>query len=89
MAIIALQLATPAWAQDNAAATADALAAKLAKDSLNPVAAMISVPFQYNYDEYGGVNDGASVSVLNIRRLDLGGWAGLPAADGDPGRARH
>jgi hypothetical protein len=25
------------------------------------------VPLQYNYDEYGGSNDGASVSRLNIQ----------------------
>jgi len=66
----ALTLAPATWAQDSAAAAttdAQALEAKLAKDSLNPVAAMISLPFQYNYDKYGGANDGASVSRLNIQ----------------------
>lgn len=41
--------------------------AELAKKLANPVASLISVPLQYNYDEYGGVNDGASVSRLNIQ----------------------
>lgn len=31
------------------------------------MAATISLPFQYNYDEYGGVNNGASVSRLYIQ----------------------
>lgn len=42
-------------------------AAELAKKLANPVAALISVPLQYNYDEYGGANDGASVSRLNVQ----------------------
>jgi hypothetical protein len=57
----ALALAAPARAQDNQAA-------ELAKKLSNPLAALISVPMQYNQDDYGGVNDGASVSRLNIRR---------------------
>ena len=39
------------------------LAMKLA----NPVANLISVPLQYNYDENFGVNDKGSKSVLNIQ----------------------
>jgi hypothetical protein len=42
-------------------------AAELAKKLSNPIAALISVPVQYNYDEYGGVNDGASKTVVNIQ----------------------
>jgi hypothetical protein len=42
-------------------------AAELAKKLANPIASLISVPAQYNYDEYGGVNDDASVSRLTIQ----------------------
>lgn len=42
-------------------------AAELAKKLANPIASLISLPLQYNYDEYDGVNDGASVSRLNIQ----------------------
>jgi len=36
----------------------------MAKKLANPVANLISVPLQYNHDEYGGLNDGATVSRL-------------------------
>jgi hypothetical protein len=42
-------------------------AAELAKKLANPVASLISLPLQFNYDEYGGMNEGASKSVLNIQ----------------------
>jgi hypothetical protein len=56
----ALALAAPARAQDDQAA-------ELAKKLSNPVAALISVPVQYNHDGYGGVNDGATVSRVVIQ----------------------
>jgi hypothetical protein len=60
LAIGALALSVPAGAQDDQAA-------ELAKKLANPVASLISVPLQYNYDEYGGANDGAAVSKLIIQ----------------------
>jgi len=39
----------------------------LAKKLANPVASLISVPFQYNYDENFGVNNDGSKSVVNIQ----------------------
>ncbi|MBN1142027.1 MAG: transporter [Deltaproteobacteria bacterium] len=57
---IAVLWATPVVAQDEQAL-------ELAKKLANPVASLISVPLQYNYDEYGGLNDGASVHRLNIQ----------------------
>ena len=53
LAMAALALAPPAWAQDDQAT-------ELAKKLSNPVASLISVPIQYNLDDYGGANDGAS-----------------------------
>ena len=57
---LALAVAAPAQAQGTQEA---ALAKKLA----NPIASLISVPLQYNYDTYGGANDGARVNRLNIQ----------------------
>jgi hypothetical protein len=42
-------------------------AAELAKKLANPVASLISVPAQYNYDEDFGARDDGSKSVLNIQ----------------------
>lgn len=60
LAMIGLALALPAQAQDDEAA-------ELAKKLANPIASLVSVPLQFNFDEYGGLNDDASVSALNIQ----------------------
>jgi hypothetical protein len=60
LCLTATALATPALAQDDQAA-------ELAKKLANPLASLISVPLQYNYDRYGGANDGAAVSGLNVK----------------------
>lgn len=56
-------LATPSHGNEATADDAAALAQKLA----NPIAALISVPLQYNFDQNFGPDDDGSVSRLNIQ----------------------
>jgi hypothetical protein len=65
LVVITTSLAIPANAAEGQGATDQA--AELAKKLANPIASLISVPLQYNYDEYGGLNDKALVSRLNIQ----------------------
>lgn len=44
-------------------------AAELAKKLANPVASLISVPVQYDYFEYGDVNEGAAAHLLNVQPI--------------------
>jgi hypothetical protein len=71
LAISVLALSAPARAQDDRAA-------ELAKKLANPVASLISVPLQYNHDDYGGANDGAQVDKLVIQPVLM-----LPTATDD------
>ena len=57
LAAITTNCAMPALAEEDQAA-------ELAKKLSNPVASLITVPFQYNDDDYGGANDGASRNTL-------------------------
>ncbi len=56
--LITVFLAAPAFAQDEA---------ELAKKLSNPVASLISVPIQANYDEKIGPNEDGSVWKINIQ----------------------
>lgn len=58
--LLSVMFSQPVLAQDNAA---EDLAKKLA----NPVASLISVPFQFNYDQNYGPDDDGAVWKLNIQ----------------------
>jgi len=61
LSIIGLVLVVPlAQAQEDESA-------ELAKKLANPVASMISLPMQYNYDEYGGVNEDGAAHLLTLQ----------------------
>ena len=61
VAITGFAFSNAAYGQE--IATAEELAKKLS----NPIASLISVPFQYNYDQNIGVDDEGTKSLLNIQ----------------------
>ena len=70
VAMLGAALAIPALAQDTVAGTRGAAAIsdeELAKKLANPVAALISVPFQLNYDQDIGAARGGERWQLNIQ----------------------
>jgi len=66
-ALLAAVLSVAGTAQVFAAGEPDAAAAELAKNLANPLAAMISVPFQFNWDSNYGANQDGSKFLLNIQ----------------------
>lgn len=63
----ALACTAEAHADEPPASTAADNQAELAKKLANPVASLISVPLQYNYDENIGPNERGSKSLLNVQ----------------------
>ena len=62
--LTAVALVAPVQAQESVAADA---AAEAAKKLANPVAAMISAPFQYNHDKLSGADAGATRNTLVLQ----------------------
>jgi hypothetical protein len=64
--VLGVALASPAGAQEADVSAGDE-AAELAKKLANPIASLVSLPLQYNYDAGYGPDGDGSVSRLNIQ----------------------
>ncbi len=67
LAALGSLLAVSASGQDSPAVSERQREIELAKQLANPIASLISVPLQYNYDENYGPDDAGSVSRLTIQ----------------------
>ena len=63
--IVALVVVSPVFGQEDAPAKDDA--AELAKKLANPIASLISVPLQFNFDHKMGAEDKGHRSLLNVQ----------------------
>lgn len=67
MAVSLIVLGGLSWLQSTPAGAQDQSAAELSKKLANPISSLISVPFQFNYDEGLGLDGDAGRYLLNIQ----------------------
>lgn len=64
---LCLLMASASFAQTNSASTGNNDSSELAKKLTNPVASLISVPFQYNYDANIGLDKKGTINSLVVQ----------------------